>query len=136
MLNFINNRPACGGVVVGLMISAPHLFLPMDWSVTGASLTLVFIAGIYVGFAILNGRDHAFMTEASVAISFAALGLAGIFLSHWIIPAGLIGHAFWDFLHHRKSHMLAEIPRWYIPFCIIVDLILAITLIISWGSGF
>ena len=135
MLAFINNRPMQGGILVGLAISVPHLFLPLDLSVAVASLTLVFIAGIYVGFAIVNGRDHAFMTEASVAITFSALALGGMFLSAWIIPAGLIGHAVWDFLHHRKSHMLADIPKWYIPFCIVVDLCLAIILLISWISG-
>lgn len=135
MLEFINRRPAPGGILVGLSISIPHLLLPLDWSVAVASLTLVFIAGIYVGFAIINGRDHAFMTEVTVAISFSALGLGGMFISAWIIPAGLIGHAIWDLLHHRKSHMLAEIPEWYIPFCIVVDLLLAIILLVSWVSG-
>jgi hypothetical protein len=136
MLSFINTQPARGGILVGLAISIPHLFLPMDLSVAVASLTLVFIAGIYVGFAIINGRDHAFMTEASVAISFAALGLGGIFLTPWIIPAGLIGHALWDLLHHRKSHMLAEIPKWYVPFCSVVDLLLGVILLVSWSGGF
>lgn len=135
MLAFMNSRPALGGVIVGLMISIPHLVLPFDWSVAVASLTLVFIAGIYVGFAISDGRDHAFMSEASVAIFFSALALGGLFLSAWIIPAGLIGHAVWDLLHHRKSHMLAEIPIWYIPFCIVVDLVLAIVLLGTWVGG-
>jgi len=135
MLRYINDQPIRGGILVGVAISIPHLLLPMDWSVAVASLTLVFIAGIYVGFAIVNGRDHAFMTEASIAISFAVLGLGGLFLSPWIIPIGLAGHAIWDFLHHRKSHMLSDVPKWYIPFCIGVDLILALILILSWSGS-
>ena len=135
MLGYINSRPVVGGLVVGLSISFPHLLMPFDVSVAVASLTLVFIAGIYVGFAIANGREHAFMTEASVAISFSVLALAGIAFSAWIIPIGLIAHAVWDFLHHRKSHMLADIPEWYIPFCIVVDLVLAIVLLASWSGG-
>ena len=135
MLEFMNTRPALGGLVVGLAISIPHLFLPLDWSVAVAALTLVFIAGIYVGFAIINGRDHAVMSEASVAISFSVLALGGLLVSPWIIPVGLVGHAGWDFLHHRKSHMLADIPTWYIPFCIVVDLVLAIILLVSWVGG-
>ena len=75
------------------------------------------------------------MTEASVAISFSVLALGGIAFSAWIIPIGLIAHAVWDFLHHRKPHMLADIPEWYIPFCIVVDLVLAIVLLASWSGG-
>jgi hypothetical protein len=31
--------------------------------------------------------------------------------------------------------MLADIPTWYIPFCIVVDLVLAIILLVSWVGG-
>lgn len=121
-----------GGLIIGVVIGAPHLFFPLDWSVSIAALTLVFIAGIYVGFAIMNGRESAFTTEASVAVTFSLLGLGGLLFSAWIIPIGLIGHAIWDMLHHRKSHLLAEVPTWYVPFCIVVDVVLALVLVMSW----
>tara|TARA_R110002096_G_scaffold11544_1_gene42434 strand:+ start:247 stop:651 length:405 start_codon:yes stop_codon:yes gene_type:complete len=134
MLNFIGENPMRGGLIVGLVASAPHLIVPMDWSVAIAALTLVLIAGIYVGFAIMNGREKAFTTEASVAVTFSLLGLGGLLFSAWIIPIGLIGHAIWDMLHHRKSHLLADVPTWYVPFCIVVDVVLAVVLVISWIS--
>lgn len=136
MLEFISGHPTRGGILIGLLISIPHIFLPMTWSVPIAALTLVFIAGIYVGFAIMNGAEQAFVTEISIAVTFAALGTGGLLMFAWIIPFGLIGHAFWDYLHHRKSNMLTEVPKWYIPFCIVVDIILALTLATSWSGIF
>lgn len=136
MLRFINEHPMRGGIFVGLAISAPHFLLPTDWSVAVAALTLVFIAGIYVGFAIINGREQAFVSEVSIAVTFSAFGLGGLFVSAWIIPVGLVGHALWDLLHHRKSNLLANVPIWYIPFCIVVDVVLALLLMISWSGTF
>ena len=133
MLTFIGNNPMRGGFIVALAVSIPHLILPMDWSVAVAALTLVFIAGIYVGFAIIHGRELAFVSEVTVAITFAVLALGGLVISPWIIPVGLAGHAVWDMLHHRKSHYLTDVPKWYVPFCIVIDVILASVLAISWA---
>jgi hypothetical protein len=86
-----------------------------------------------VGFAVINGREQAFVSEVTVAITFAALALCGLVISPWIIPVGLMGHAVWDMLHHRKSHLLTDVPKWYVPFCIIIDVILAAVLALSWA---
>tara|TARA_R110002051_G_scaffold7035_3_gene33040 strand:- start:15902 stop:16306 length:405 start_codon:yes stop_codon:yes gene_type:complete len=132
LLKYIGENPLRGGLFVGLAIGAPHFLLPVEWSIAIAALTLVFIAGIYVGFAIMNGREKAFATETSVAVTFSLLGLGGLLFSAWFIPIGLVGHAIWDMIHHRKSHLLAEVPTWYIPFCIVIDVVLAVVLAISW----
>ena len=122
-----------GGFIVALAVSIPHLILPMEWSVAGAALTLAFIAGIYVGFAVIHGREQAFVSEVTVAIAFGVLALGGLVVTPWIIPVGLAGHAVWDMLHNRKSHYLTDVPKWYVPFCIVIDVILASVLAISWA---
>lgn len=132
MLDFIARRPQSGGILVGLAIGLPHLFLPLNLSLVVAAMTLVFIAGIYVGFAIDHAHEHSFLSEVAVAVSFSAIALAGVFVWHWLIPIGLFGHAVWDFLHHRKMHFLSEIPSWYVPFCILVDVSLAAVLAVAW----
>lgn len=38
-----------------------------------------------------------------------------------MIGLGLIVHAGWDVLHHN-SGFGAEVPRWYIPFCVVFDI--------------
>lgn len=81
MLAFIENHPMRGGLIVASAVSVPHLLLPMDWSVAAAALTLAFIAGIYVGFAVIHGREQAFVSEVTVAITFAALALGGLVIS-------------------------------------------------------
>ncbi|GGA32117.1 hypothetical protein [Neptunicoccus cionae] len=133
MLTFIGNHPMRSGLIVALAVSVPHLLLPMDWSVAAAALTLAFIAGIYVGFTVIHGQEQAFVSEVSVAITFGVLALGGLVIAPWIIPFGLAGHAVWDMLHYRKSHFLTDVPKWYVPFCIIIDVILAAALAISWG---
>ena len=135
LLLFIADNPMRGGLAVALAISVPHLFLPLDWSVALAALTLAVIAGVYIGFAVLHGREHAFVAEAIAAVTFAALALGGMMVSPWIIPVGLVGHAIWDMLHHRRTHFLTDVPGWYVPFCIVIDVILALVLAVSWAGG-
>ena len=133
MLSFIGSNPMSGGFIVALAVSIPHPPLPMNWSVAAAALTLAFIVGIYVGFTVIHGQEQAFVSEVSVAITFGVLALGGLVIAPWIIPFGLAGHAVWDMLHYRKSHFLTDVPKWYVPFCIIIDVILAAVLAISWG---
>jgi len=48
-----------------------------------------------------------------------------------VILGALALHGLWDLLHHRLID--TEIPRWYIPFCAIVDWVMAASLFIIWN---
>ena len=116
-------RPLIGGLL--FLATAPaHLFLDREASITLAAITLALIGGAYIGFGAADGRAKTFWTEFGVALLFGGAAAAGL-LWHWAaLPIGLALHAGWDLLHHNPG-MLARIPRWYIPLCLVFDLLAA-----------
>lgn len=131
--NAFVHRPAWVGA--GLFgITAPlHLFLEPNASVAVAAVTLALIGGAYIGFGAADGRTRVFWSELGVAILFGTAAVVGV-LWHWLaLPLGLALHAFWDLFHHN-SHKLARIPGWYIPLCVVYDLLAASFLILLYGA--
>ena len=126
------HRPAWVGA--GLFgITAPlHLVLELNASVAVAAVTLALIGGAYIGFGAADGRTRVFWSELAVAILFGTAAVLGM-LWHWLaLPLGLAIHAFCDLLHH-KSKKLARIPGWYIPLCVVYDLLAASFFILLYG---
>jgi hypothetical protein len=95
-----------------------------------AAMTLALIAGIYVGFAVQDGRTHVLATEAVVAAAFAVSAFVGLTVTVWAIPIAFALHGLWDLAHHR--HITTAMPAWYIPFCAIYDWGFAIGLLAVW----
>ena len=59
------------------VLSLPlHLLLPAPTSVLLAALTLAFIAGVYLGFAFIDGRLWVITTELVVALAFTGAAFA------------------------------------------------------------
>jgi hypothetical protein len=106
------------------------LVLPLTASQQLASIILTLVAGIYVGFAIQDGRPGIIATEAGVALVFAACALLGLWVTAWAVPAAVALHGFWDLAHHRR--VTTAMPRWYVPFCAIYDWVFAAGLAGAW----
>ena len=114
------------------MTAPVHMFLEPDASITVAAVTLALIGGAYIGFGAADGRSRMFWSELGIAILFGAAAVLGL-LWHWsALPLGLALHALWDLLHHN-SRKLARIPEWYIPLCVVYDLLAAAFLILLFG---
>ena len=126
-------RSPVGLGVVLLSVAAPiHLLADNETSITIAAMTLALIGGAYIGFAVADGRRNVFWSELAVATLFGAAAALGI-LWHWAaLPIGLTLHAGWDLMHHN-SRRLARIPKWYVPFCVVYDLLAAGFLILLYG---
>jgi hypothetical protein len=60
----------------------------------------------------------------------AAAGVTG---SAWLLVLGLTGHGFKDLWQHR-SHYVAN-TRWWPPFCLVVDWLVAAILIVLIAAG-
>ena len=84
------------------------------------AVTLAVIAGAYIGFAATDGSVNALVVELGGTTLFGGAALLGVLVTPPTIPLGLLAHAGWDFLHHNAKFG-ASIPKWYIPFCVIVD---------------
>lgn len=127
----ISNFPVWSGVVLGILPLPVHLLLSAELSHQLAAITLVLIAGVYVGYAFKDGRVHSILIELPTALVFSAAAWLGMNGYPDFILAALALHGLWDLLHHRLID--TEIPRWYIPFCAAVDWVMATSLFIIWN---
>ena len=128
-------RPIATGIIVGLGSVSPHFFLPPQASLGFAAVLVALIAGIYFGFAVINGSPRNQFVEFSIAGAFAVAGLLGLLLWPILLPLAYFGHALWDFAHHNRTRLsLVAVPQWYVPWCIVIDVIIGIGLLAVWSD--
>ena len=126
-------RPIATGIAVGVATLVPHPFLPPDLSLSLAAIVLGMVAGVYFGFAVIRGDNFQQQVEFSVTFLFVIAALLGVWISPWFIPAAFLAHGLWDYAHHNRANLrLVSIPQWYIPWCVIIDVIVGIGLIVLW----
>lgn len=130
-------RPIITGIAVGVGSLAPHFFLPPQASLGFAAVLIALVAGIYFGFAVMNGTARDQFVEFNVAGMFAVAGLLGLLLWPILLPLAYFGHALWDLAHHNRAHLsLVSIPQWYVPWCAVIDVIIGAGLLAIWiGDG-
>ena len=111
------------GIAVGVLRAPTPL--PIWWldRATVYALGLVVIAGIYVGFAVADGRPKVIAVESSVTFAFVVVAAAAITGPPGRLVAGLAGHGLEDLWQHR-THFVAN-TRWWPPFCMVVDWVVA-----------
>jgi hypothetical protein len=125
--------PMLWGVVVGVIQAASPLgFWWLD-AATVYALSLTLIAAVYIGFAVADGRPTVIAVEAGIAAVFVIVAAAGVTGPAWLLVAGLAGHGFKDLWQHR-SHYVAN-TRWWPPFCLVVDWVVAAILIVLIAAG-
>jgi hypothetical protein len=123
------------GVAIGVATLVPHAFLPADASVAFAAIVIALIAGIYFGFAVVNGSPRDQFVEFNVAGLFLLAGLLGLLAWPLLLPIAYFAHALWDFAHHRRLRLpLVAIPSWDPPWCVIIDVIVGAGLLVIWRS--
>jgi hypothetical protein len=86
-----------------------------------------------IGFAVADGRPTVIAVEAAIAGIFVIVAAAGVTGPAWLLVAGLAGHGFKDLWHHR-SHYVAN-TRWWPPFCLVVDWVVAAILVLLIAVG-
>jgi hypothetical protein len=85
-------------------------------------ILLAMIAGVYIGFAINDGRHDKLLLELLVALGFCVLVLIGMWKWPVLIALGYFLHAVWDLLHHPFK-LGARVKSWYPPACVIYDVL-------------
>lgn len=126
-------RPILTAILVGAGSLAPHLVLPPEASLGFAAVLIALIAGIYFGFAVVNGSPRDQFVEFNVSGIFAVSGLVGLLFWPIVLPLAYFGHALWDLAHHNRFRLsLVRIPQWYVPWCVVIDVIIAAGLLIIW----
>ena len=120
--------PVLWGAVVGAIQAASPLgFWWLEAAIVYA-LGLALIAAIYIGFAIADGRPRIVIVESAVAALFVLLAAAAVTGPAWLLVIGFVGHGLKDLWQHR-THFVAN-TRWWPPFCLVVDWVLAALLIV------
>ena len=126
--------PLAWGVVFGGAQALAPLAFP--WSRSGVvyALSLAFIAAVYIGFAVADGRWHVLAVETAVAAVFVVTAAAAVTGPAWLVVAGLADHGLKDLWQHRTGFVAGT--RWWPPFCAAVDWVAAALIAAALLVGF
>ena len=85
--------------------------------------------GVYLGFAVADGRRSALLVQTGELLGFTALAALAVQRdSPGLLGAGWLAHVTWDALHHRGRGP-TRVRSWYPPLCIGYDVALAAPLL-------
>lgn len=126
-------QPIMCGLVVGAVQAASPVAVGWIEPAVLHALYIAFIAAIYIGFAVADGRPTVIAVESTVAGAFFVLASAGVAGSAWLLVAGYAAHGLKDFWQHRTDFVSGT--RWWPPFCAAVDFLVAAVLAVELASG-
>ena len=117
------------GVVLGLATDAVMLALPRQQARRLSSAALAATGGVYLGFAVADGRRSALLVQAGELLGFTALAALAVQRdSPGLLGAGWLAHTTWDALHYRGRGP-TRVRSWFPAFCIGYDTALAAPLL-------
>ena len=99
----------------------------------GVAVGLAFIAAVYLGFAVADGRRRVIAVEVAVLSAFVLIAAVAITGSPWLIVVGLAGHGFKDLWQHRTQFVATT--RWWPSFCAAVDWVAALLVAVAIIAG-
>ena len=125
--------PLIAGAAVGVAQAATPFAVWWLPPATVYALGLVFIAAVYIGFSVADGRWKVLAAETTVATVFVVAAAAAVTGPAWLLVAGLTGHGLKDLWQHRTRFVTGT--RWWPPFCAAVDFVVAAILAIVLTAG-
>lgn len=103
-------------------------WLGRRWGVVVLGAALAAIAGVYAGFALVDGRGTAMAIQVPVMFAFIAIAAIGVGRAPRLVAWGYILHAVWDGAHH-----LGWVPThardWYPAACFVYDAMVGLFLL-------
>jgi hypothetical protein len=120
-------------VVAGVATAATPVGFWWLPATTVYAVGLAFIAAVYLGFAVADGRRRVITVELAVLSVFVLVAAVAINGSPWLIVAGLAGHGFKDLWQHRTQFVATT--RWWPPFCAAVDWVAALLVAVAIIAG-
>jgi hypothetical protein len=125
--------PVVAGAVIGVAQAVTPFAFWWLAPATVYALGLVFIAAIYIGFSVADGRRKVIAAEVAVATVFVVVAAAAVTGPAWLLVVGLAGHGLKDLWQHRTQFVTGT--RWWPPFCATVDFVVAAILAIALAAG-
>ncbi len=125
--------PLVAGAAIGVAQAAtPFAFWWLS-PATVYAVGLVFIAAVYIGFSVADGRWKVIAAETTVAAIFVVVAAVAITGSGWLLVVGFTGHGLKDYWQHRTRFVTGT--RWWAPFCAAVDFVVAAILAVALAAG-
>ena len=121
------------GVAVGVATAATPVGFWWLPATTVYAVGLAFIAAVYLGFAVADGRRRVIAVEVAVLSAFVLVAAVAITGSPWLIVVGLAGHGFKDLWQHRTQFVATT--RWWPSFCAAVDWVAALLVAVAIIAG-
>jgi hypothetical protein len=87
------------------------------------ALMVTLIAGIYIGFAVSDGRKNVIIVESTVVAVFFIASTVAVTATPWLVVALYLAHGAKDLWQHRMHFVRGT--RWWPPFCLAVDFTVA-----------
>jgi hypothetical protein len=88
------------------------------------ALMVTMIAGVYIGFAVADGRPKVIAVESTVVVGFIVTSAAAVTATPWLVVALYLAHGAKDLWQHRTHFVRGT--RWWPPFCFAVDVTVAV----------
>jgi hypothetical protein len=129
----MDRRVLFWGIVVGALQAATPVAFWWLPNTTVYALGLAVIAAVYVGFAVADGRPKIIAVETTVAMTFVLIAAVAVTGTPWLLVVGLAGHGLKDAWQHR--HQFVANTRWWPPFCMTVDFVVAAIIAIEIAAG-
>jgi hypothetical protein len=125
--------PVIAGAVIGVANAAlPFAFWWLP-PATVYAMGLVFIAAVYIGFSVADGRSKVIAAETAVATVFVVVAAVAVTGPAWLLVVGLTAHGLKDLWQHRTRFVTGT--RWWPPFCAAVDWVAAAILAVALAAG-
>ena len=125
--------PVLWGLTIGAAQAASPLLIRWIEPATLQAICLGLIAGVYIGFAVADGRPKVLAVEVSVAAVFLLIATVALTATTWLLVIGYAGHGLKDYWQHRRQYVANT--RWWPPFCAAVDFLVALVLIVLIVAG-
>jgi hypothetical protein len=87
------------------------------------ALMVMLIAGVYIGFAVSDGRTNVIIVESTVVAAFFIASTVAVTATPWLVVALYLAHGAKDLWQHRTHFVRGT--RWWPPFCLAVDFTVA-----------
>lgn len=111
------------GVALGLAVGGFAALTGLDRGRSFWPTVLIVVASYYALYAVIGGGGGggaALAPEIAGGLLFAAVAVAGLRWSLWIVAAGLLAHAAFDSVHHLLI-VNPGMPAWWPAFCLSID---------------
>jgi hypothetical protein len=100
-----------------------------------ATWPLLVMAGLFIGYGLVRGAmrpERALPSQALAMVGFGAIAVVALFVQPvvgaYLVAAGLLAHAAWDFHHHRADK---TVVRSMAEFCFVLDVALGVAIIVA-----